>query len=725
MAVARMLKVSAVVHASAVADVVERLRSVGVLEITPDTNDLPAPESRADEDRLHELDVFLADAQFVVDFLRRYHVNHAPFSTFISEKIHMPADEFAVLAPDAEFMRLYRECLDASDRLASGERQRERLVSLVADLTPWQGLHLQFSRLTSTEKVTLITGTVPANEADAIRQRLRDETPVVSVEELGAVGSREAWVVLAHKSVVDEARSVLDLTSFAEVTFPDLENYPAEEIALANDAIEAIDAERETLLARAKDLAEAHYTGAVAILEALGSAHDAITVRERFGATERTVLISGWVSVKRRDALRDALAATDTHVDISFSEPTEDDRPPVELENAKLIKPFELLTDLYGRPQYHEMDPTPLLAPFFLLFFAICIGDLGYGAMLIAGFWYIKNKLDVAPGVKRFSELMMIGGAGAMVIGFMFGSYFALPYADVAKVLPVPQFLDPLADLQVFLIISVIIGMTQVFFGVLVAAYDAARRHDYSSALNDQISTILLAVMLGMAAIPDIGPWPIVLGLGISILMKGHAIEAALADRDLATRERATGGAWVALVLAWLLSLAFDGPALIGWTLLGATVAGVALSKGVRKAFVGTLGGAYAVYGMSGFLGDILSYTRLAALGLSGTLVGMVFNVLSGLVFDAAKPLFSSGVIGIIGGVIVMLLAALVFVGGHIFNVVINLLGAFVHPARLQFVEFFSKFYQGGGRVHAPFGYRTKALVLHAAGVQREGGTKS
>ncbi|MGB4593193.1 MAG: V-type ATPase 116kDa subunit family protein, partial [Coriobacteriia bacterium] len=594
MAVARMLKVSAVVHASAVADVVERLRGVGVLDIAPDANDLPAPDPLAEQDQLQELDAYLADAQFVVDFLGRYHVNDAPFSTFISEKIHMPAEEFATLVPDAEFRHLYRECLDASDRLASGERRRERLVRLVEDLTPWQGLHLQFSRLRSTEKVALITGTVPAVEGDAIRQRLRDATPVVSVEELGAVGTREAWIVLAHESALDEARAVLNLSSFTEVTFPDLEDYPAEEIELARDEIERIDAERETVLTRAKELAASHYTGAVAVLEALGSARDVVTVRERFGSTERTVLISGWVSAKRRHALEDALASFDGAIDLELSEPTEGDSPPVELENPKLLKPFELLTDLYGRPQYHEMDPTPLLAPFFTLFFAICIGDVGYGAMLIAGFWFIKNKLDVAPGVKRFSDLMMIGGAAAMVVGFMFGSYFALPYTDVAKVLPVPQFLDPLADLQVFLVITVILGATQVFFGVLVAAYDAARRNDYSSALNDQISTILLAVMMGVAFVPGIGPWPIVFGLGIPILMKGHAIEAALTDKELAVWERATGGLWVALALAWMFSLAFDGPAIIGWVLLGATVAGVIGSKGVRRAFVGTLGGVYA-----------------------------------------------------------------------------------------------------------------------------------
>jgi V/A-type H+-transporting ATPase subunit I len=124
---------------------------------------------------------------------------------------------------------------------------------------------------------------------------------------------------------------------------------------------------------------------------------------------------------------------------------------------------------------------------------------------------------------------------------------------------------------------------------------------------------------------------------------------------------------------------------------------------------------------MTAFIGDILSYTRLAALGLSGSLVGMVFNTLAGLVMAGAGGLFDKGGASIVGGIVVVVLASLVFVVGHVFNVVINLLGAFVHPARLQFVEFFSKFYEGGGRSFKPFAHRTKSLVLHAGEVRQEG----
>jgi V/A-type H+-transporting ATPase subunit I len=182
---------------------------------------------------------------------------------------------------------------------------------------------------------------------------------------------------------------------------------------------------------------------------------------------------------------------------------------------------------------------------------------------------------------------------------------------------------------------------------------------------------------------------------------------------------------WLAAMLSWVVSLAAGGPGVVLWVLAGVTLAGLVVSKAVRRCVVSFLGGAYAVYGMSAFLGDILSYTRLAALGLSGALVGMVFNILTGLVWGPVAGLWRVGGLGWLGAVLVAVMAAAVFVFGHVFNVVINLLGAFVHPARLQFVEFFSKFYEGGGRPFAPFRFATRAVVLHAGAARQEGGAGS
>ncbi|MCE5190549.1 MAG: hypothetical protein LLG08_02090 [Actinomycetia bacterium] len=721
-----MRKVTAFVYGTGVEDAIERLRAAGVLDVVADEHDLPAPMTPVEERRLAELDEYIADAEFVVGFLGKLHTSEAPFSSFISEKIHLSETEFLALRPDAAFHDLYTECVELSDRLASMERQRVRLKQLVVDLEPWRELRLEIRAWKGTKNVVLFTGTVPASESAAIRQQLRGATAEVSVEELGAVGSRSAWVVMAHREALDDVRSTLNLTNFAEVSFPGLSGYPAEEIALAQAEIDRIAAERVRLLERAKTLAEDAYHRSVSSVESLGSARDAIAVRDLFGATERTVLITGWIPERSVAQLEQALQPLDGLVDITLTEPGPDDKPPVQLVNPPWLQPFETLTDLYGRPQYVELDPTPLLAPFFLLFFGICIGDVGYGIMLIIGAFLIKTRLDVAPGVKRFMDLLMLGGGSAIAVGIVTGSYFALDPETLPSFLHAAMLINPMDQLTTFLLIMVALGVIQVFFGVLVAAYDAARRGDAASAVNDQLSTVLLAIMIGVAfVVPGASLWAIVLGIGIPMIMKGHAIQAALADAELPAWERVAGGVWVALLVGWLVGIAFHGPAFAGLVLLGATVIGLVASKGVRRSVVAILGGAYAVYGMSAFIGDILSYTRLAALGLSGTLVGGVFNLLAGLVWSGSAGLFAQGGLALAGGVLVVVMASLIFVVGHVFNVVINLLGAFVHPARLQFVEFFSKFYEGGGRNYSPFGYRTKALVLHAQGVQQEGGTAS
>lgn len=720
-----MLKVTVFAHQSVMDDLVGRMQRAGVLDIESHTAELPTLALPADDVRLRALEETLADATFVRDFLGRYHTSEVAFGSFIAEKIHMSAEEYDAISLDGDALELYRQCEDISSHAATLERERTRLRQLAGDLAPWESLHLQISQWQGTPHVALFAGIVPASEGPAIRQALREISPDVSVEELQSVGGRAAWVVMAHRTVLDEVRAALSLTGFQEVTFPALADYPAEERARALDRAEEIAGELAELDARAHELADEHYERSVARVEVVASELDSLTVREQFGATARTLLVSGWVAASERATLEAAVAALSADVDLTLEEPAPDDAPPVVLQNPWFIRPFEVLTNLYGLPKYDEFDPTPLLAPFFLAFFSICVGDVGYGLMLIAGAWYIKNRLDVAPGVKQFMDLLMFGGAGAMVVGVLFGSYFALDWPMVKEAVPfldVLQVLDPLNELPTFLIVTIILGITQVLFGVLVAAYDQARRGDKASAFFDQISTVLMFAAFGVAfGVPSLAVPAVVLGIGVGAVFKGRALEAAFGAEDVPGWDRAAGMAWTALLLLTLIVWAFALPVPAGLILLVVTVAGLIASRTVRRSVVALLGGLYAVYGMTAFIGDILSYTRLAALGLSGALVGMVFNTLAGLVMGGATGLFSKGGFAIVGGIVVVVLAALVFVVGHVFNVVINLLGAFVHPARLQFVEFFSKFYEGGGRAYKPFAKRTKSLVLHAGEVRQEG----
>jgi V/A-type H+-transporting ATPase subunit I len=726
-AVAPMRRIEVIGYRPVLDEVIDALQRAGAVQIEEAPERLATERLDAESERARLLDEYLADARFVRDLLRRYHTPTQPFAAFVSEKVHVSVEEFETLEAGARLMQVYRACDALSDELASAQRERSRLVALVKELEPWLACRLQIAQWKGTEHAVLIAGTVPAGDGGRIHQSLRDVAVLTSVAEYGGAGLRQAWIVLAHRSCEEGVRAALAASQFAEVSFEGLEDYPAEESARAAARIAELEAKIVKLDAQARELAKNHYAESVAKVEAIESEQAALAIRGHIGRTVKTFLVTGWVRASRQAEIEGALGPWAADLDVGFRQPADDEQPPVELDNPRWLRPFEVLTDLYGRPGYRELDPTPLLAPFFLLFFAICISDVGYGAMLIAGAMLIKHRLDVAPGVKRFCDLLAVGGGGAVVVGVLFASYFALPVEALPPLLRSLQVLDPLAQLQTFLIVTIGLGVTQVFFGVGISAYDAFRRGDAGAAVFEQLSTIFLFVMIAASAAvwsgnAVAGRALLVVGLLGTMLMQGRTLEAALNGKERPLWDRAMGWTWMAAMLTWVVSLAFGGPPAVLWTLLGITIAGLLVSKAVRRCVVSFLGGAYAVYGMSSFLGDILSYTRLAALGLSGALVGMVFNILAGMVWEPAAGLWASGGIGWLWAVLVVAAAASIFVFGHTFNVVINLLGAFVHPARLQFVEFFSKFYEGGGRPLAPFRFVTRSVVLHAGSARQEGG---
>lgn len=705
-----MLKVTAISHALASEALVDSLRKAGVLDIAQDANELPAPVSADVEARIATLDEQIADAQFVAEFLGRYHTSDAPFASFISEKFHMSEDEFYALAPDEEFSDLYRECVFLSDRLASIERHCERLRALITDLRPWEPLHLQISQWRGSEHVVLFTGTVPASEGEAIRARLREAVVEVSVEELGPVGSRSAWVVMAHRDQVDEVRSTLHLTNFTEVGFPELSDYPAEEISIAEERLVELDAEEQRMLERAKELSEERHEHSVGLAEALVSARDILLVRERFGSTERTIVITGWVMAARRAKLEAALEPVRFDVDLTFEEPDPDDHPPIELDNPKWLRPFEVLTDLYGRPQYHEVDPTPLMAGFFFIFFGMALADVGYGIALMIIAQLIKRKLDVGPGVKKFMELLTYGGAASVLLGVVTGSYFAVSTDLVPSFLLSFKLFDPLEDIMLFLVISIALGVVHILVGIVTRAVMQIKVGDWRDAVAGEISTIvLLAAIAAGALLTGTMSAFIIGGLGLTLLLKGRVLEVP-SKVEAPAWDKALGWAWIISAVAFFAAAALGGPSIVSQVFLGLTAASMFVSKTGRKAVLALLLGAYDTYGMSGLISDFLSYTRLAALGLAGMLVGQVANQLGFIVMELMGP-----VVGLVFAVLVVLIL-------HVINLAINLLGAFVHPTRLQFVEFFSKFYEGGGRNYAPLGPKTKSVVLHPRVGSQEGG---
>lgn len=716
MAVARMLKVTAIALADLVDPIIDTLQSAGVCNIDRTMNELPQCEVDSNDGRLARIDSQLLKANYILSTLNRFHSNEQPMSMFVSEKHHINKDWYQALGWNSDYEEIYLECENGLQKTTAIAADIAAHETLMAQLYVWESCPVPLVDWRSTAATSFMAFTVGSAGAENISSQIAELTPFAEASFYTSVSDVSGVHIRAHHSVAAEVRSIVIAADGSEVSFTKLFGTVAEELAELKKDMGALHAEYNAVLANLQLIEQSSYTEIVALIQALDSARNRLIIRAEFGRTDATVVVTGWVQESDKDQVDRSLSALGAHIDVTFEQPRAEDSPPVVLSNPKWVQPFELLTDLYGRPKYGELDPTLALAPFFTLFFAICIGDVGYGLMLIATMIYVKTKLDVAPGVIRFCNMMIYGGIAAIPVGVAFGSYFALPLNTLPPFMQNMQLLDPLAELTTFLLLTLVIGFTQIVVGILIAAYEVARKGDIKGAIGSQLSTIFLMACIGAYAATG-AQYGILLfgGLILTVLLQGAAMFSAFGSSQDKLWDRAIGVAWLASVFIWIGSFALPVLEPIGFNaFLAMTIVGLIASKVTRKAVVGALGGAYAIYGMTGIAGDALSYTRLAALGLSGGLVGMVFNILAGLVWSPAMSLWSAGGLGYIWGTLVALMAIVVFAVGHIFNVGINLLGAFVHPMRLQFVEFFSKFYEAGGTSFVPFSYVNNNLVFDA-----------
>ncbi len=349
------------------------------------------------------------------------------------------------------------------------------------------------------------------------------------------------------------------------------------------------------------------------------------------GETERVFFLNGWIRTEDKDRLMTKLQPYSNYMECYFRPPAPEEEPPVILQNPKPGKPFELITKLYGLPQAGSLDPTLFLTPFFFIFVGIAVGEAGYG-LLVTLLCLLFLKMAKPKGSFRlFLILMAILGVSNIIFGTLVGGWFGFPIRRL-------MILDPLANPVSFLILSLALGFVQVWFGTLLNMITLFKKKDYLRALCVQ------------------GGWLILLP---SLVLYG------------VTKNSVAG--IVTLVGA------------------GGIVFFAAPSRNPIARF---FGGLYSLYDISRYLADVLSYSRLLALGLATSVIAMVVNTLC----QTALAIPGVG----------WLFAGLIFLGGHLFNLAISFLGGFVHSMRLQFVEFFSKFFTAGGKPFKPLELEAK-----------------
>lgn len=642
MAVVRIKKVQVVVYRTDCDALLNVLQQQGAMEFTElDASKMTQATGEFPHTQL------LPRVQHAVGFLKPYEAKKSLWRTLrdgtmaeLSEnevqKYATDTDAVAQIVADQEAVQV--EFAEKTDVV----RVLEEQVSL---LDIWKVVPMKLSDLeTATTYTKLVTqskdGQKGSDSLMAILTSFLEENDITS--QVTSVSTELCAITIAKDTVTPaDLQKQIEGLHLQVIAIPDgIETADVELVATQEKLATAKD-ELGVVYDQAEHFARTH-------LRQLRIAGEVLTwERDRFatvaigGATESSIVLEGWMPVDKKSAIEAVLAEQNIAALVSELEPAAGEEPPVDIVNNAFIQPFEVVTRLYGMPGHRDLDPTLFLAGFFFLFFGLSLTDVGYGIFLMAVATIILTLFKVAPVVRTFAKLLLFMGLGSALVGLLFGGYLGIPPESLPSWLLAIQVFDPIGNPLPVFYLALGLGVFQVMVGMFLKIYSDYRNGELLNGILDQ------------------GPWLFVFFTAIAYL-------GVVTDYiSFASTEQLINLIYVGLVMVVVAS-----------GRKGNTV----LEK-VQSA-------ALSLYDSIGYFSDILSYSRLLALGLATTALAFAVNLIAEIV--SGTP--------VVGPV----LAIVVLVIGHLFTLAVNTLGAFIHSARLQFVEFFGKFIAETGREFKP-----------------------
>lgn len=642
MAIVDMSKLSVIGLNDNKSDVLRELMTLGVCEINSQDEKLSDSEWAAltkrdfDQSATLSTDMKISEVSSALEVLDKYFTGKKPF---IKCRKPVSEAEFETKNSKPEEAEKFAALVNEKyKKVLSLKAQQTALLTEISELKPWLDYEFNLD-MKETKYSSIIHGTFPNSVVtDDIESRLSQEGSGCVIDVVSKDDKITYAVAVCLKEDKENVLSVLRQENFNPVSFADIVGTAKENTQSCNDKLKNVESELSSIEKEIGRLSEN--------IETLEFYYDDLVIeRDRYKIlsnilrTEKTFYFDGWVIKSAVDKVKNVLDKYGCYYEIT--EPEKGEQMPILLKQNSLTDPFQSITDLYSTPSVNDIDPTPFLAPFYFIFFGLMLSDAAYGLILSVGSFILLKHYRLEGMMKRLVKMFMFCGISTFFWGVLFGGWFG----DMFGISP--AWFNPVEEPMTLLVFSLILGGIHIFVGMGLKAY------------------ILLRNGQTIDAICDIFLWYLLL-IGIVVFALGSSIA------PIATEI----GKWMSIIGA----------------------VGIVLTGGRSKKGIGKItGGLGSLYGITSYLSDVLSYSRLLALGLATGVVSQVINTLGKMV--------GGGVLG----VIVMIV---VFVIGHVFNLAINTLGTFVHSSRLQYVEFFGKFFDGGGTPFNPFSRKTKYVEI-------------
>ena len=596
-------------------------------------------------EELTHIDERLYQLSNAISLIKKYDERKTRLRDVIHGNENYTFDELAKKALSYDWKKVSSELNKIGTQYSQIKSEISKKYMRYDEIDLWERLDVNPKELKNLKKVNTFLGTVPIKLKGIFIDGI-SELNKTYYEELKIVKDEVYYLVI---SSIDESEKQKLAEVFRNSSFTvenlDIDAVPQDYKNELQKEISELKKEKRRLKAQIKTYSE-DLTDLQAVYEYMQNKKLRIVESEKLAQTENTILIKGWIPTEKVSEFEKVVKdeAGDNYY-LTFTDADRDDATvPIKLKNGKIASTFENLTGMYAYPRYNEIDPTPLFTPFYILFFGMMGADVGYGLVLLLATMFVLKVVNLSSQMRKSIKFFFYLSFSVIFWGLLYGSYFGATIPGMWRLV------DPASQYNDLLIGSIVFGVVHIFVGLAIKAYMLIRDGKSLQAVYDVLFWYM-ALIGGM----------------LFLIFKLMNLSAVVANVSM----------WVMI----------------------AGMAGIVLTGGREAKGVGAKlgGGLYSLYGISSYVGDFVSYSRLMALGLSGGFIASAINMIAGMIG---------------GNWFGMIFIPVILIVGHLFNMFLSFLGAYVHTSRLMYVEYFGKFYEGGGKPFKDFRTENKYINL-------------